>query len=680
MSQANSDSSRRLPPGGGYSKNYSYEREDIVAVPVQQDLQKDYQRILKNSKPVKQLIQALARRENFSLGALKRTVYKIWRERNGSSRDTTPDYTDPKDMFDKRLFIPGRSAVECNLKPGNMKPLHLLHCSLCRPYGNVRAECYFSCMLRCVENGWNPPIDRHQIKSIYKCDNSPRIKAYSLQTIPEMEEMVRHEVVKVADGLTGLVINPLGVVIKSSDIQRARTLVQMEVKDAITLKRASEALVMAGYPKIKCRISTDCTGSGINGAAYSPAFQYSTVSDGLKVVIKDGYLSTGDVSRYFFEFPWAESVRPLFCFLFFGQLYQYLRLCFGFTSCPYFCSTWSAEFYQWFKAMGIEASFLMDDWLVGGKNESEAKRKMDKISDTLTSVGFTMAKEKNKLGQRLTWLGLFIDTTTMSIRIDPIQAEGFLAQLRVYEVQILCKRSIDLSTLRHISGKLNWYAEVISSGRLHIRSLWDYAKTYPSISDQGINKLLQDLRWWQSKLATWSQNVATNAEYKILNGAEILRRPESIILCQSDASGTDGFGYAWSTLKEEGFNWYSARWDATNIPRHSHEAELRSFQDFIVHRLNRDVPPSLIIWITDSESACWTMNRGHCADPLAWPILEEIFATCDHLGSQIVALWVPREENTFADYLSHFAYLMNRDDVQGRQDEGINGFLANSPR
>ena len=53
---------------------------------------------------------------------------------------------------------------------------------------------------------------------------------------------------------------------------------------------------------------------------------------------------------------------------------------------------------------------------------------------------------------------------------------------------------------------------------------------------------------------TWSQNVATNAEYKILNGVEILSHPESIILCQSDASGTDGFGYAWSTLNEEGFN------------------------------------------------------------------------------------------------------------------------------
>jgi hypothetical protein len=161
--------------------------------------------------------------------------------------------------------------------------------------------------------------------------------------------MIRHQVVREATEERPRILNPLGVVIKNSDLQRAKTLAGVSVFNSESLKLASDALGAGGHPRIKCRISTDCSGSGINSAAYSPTFQYSTVSDGVRVVVRDGYLATADVSRYFFEFPWAEAIRPLFSFMFLGVLFEYLKLCFGFTSCPYYCSTWSAEFYQWFK-------------------------------------------------------------------------------------------------------------------------------------------------------------------------------------------------------------------------------------------------------------------------------------------------------------------------------------------
>jgi hypothetical protein len=492
-----------------------------------------------------------------------------------------------------------------------------------------------------------------------------------------MEDMVEHGVVEISTAEPGMIINPLGVVIKGSDIQRAKSLVNIEVKCSHSLRRASEALVQAGHPRIKCRISTDCTGSGINEVAYSPAFQYSTVSDGLRVVSRNGYLSTGDVSRYFFEFPWSIDVRKLFCFVFMGQLYHYLRLCFGFTSCPYYCSTWSAEFGRRFAAMGIAASFLMDDWLVGGHTAEEAKSKMDTISDTLTKVGFTMAKEKNKLGQQVTWLGILIDSTTMSMRIDPTQAEGFRAQLQVYETNLLLKRNLDLTTLRHISGKLNWYAEIINAGRLHIRSLWKYTASYPEISEIDLNSIIKDIRWWKSKLEAWSMNQSTGLEYKILNGQEILDHPESIHICQSDASGTDGFGYAWSTLSEEGYQWFSSQWPEHKLPTQSHEAELRSLQHFVETRITES--DALIIWITDSESACWTINRGHCADPIALPIVETILNKLDDYKIQVVALWVPREENTLTDFLSHFACLLDRDSITGSQESTSVGTFEGDP-
>ena len=308
----------------------------------------------------------------------------------------------------------------------------------------------------------------------------------------------------------------------------------------------------------------------------------------------------------------------------------------------------------------------MDDWLVGGRSAEEAQSKMDTISDTLTKVGFTMAKEKSKTGKQVTWLGILIDSTTMSIRIDPTQAGGFLAQLSVYESDLLLKRYLDLSTLRHISGKLNWYAEIICSGRLHIRSLWKYTASYPKISDEDIDNVIKDLRWWKAKLTAWAVNQPSGLEYKILNGQELLSYPEKILICQSDASGTDGFGYAWSTLSEEAYEWFSSQWPTDELPDQSHEAELRSFCHFVENHLAAST--SLCIWISDTESACWTIDRGHCADPIALPIVAKIFNKMDDYKIQVVALWVPREENILTDFLSHFAFLLDRDSIAGRED------------
>ena len=385
-------------------------------------------------------------------------------------------------------------------------------------------------------------------------------------------------------------------------------------------------------------------------------------------MVRDGYLATADVSRYFFEFPWAESMRALFSFIFLGSLFEYLKLCFGFTSCPYYCSTWSAECYQWFKHGGIEAAFLMDDWMVGAAEYKEAERKITYICDTIQSVGFTMAKEKGKIGQKIVWLGILIDTLKMTIRIEAVQARGFLLQLNEYSRMLEENRSIDLNLLRHLAGKLNWFSEVVQSGRLHIHGLWDYISQHPKLPPATLIRVSSDIRWWKNKLKSWGDDEDAGGEYPILNGIELLTHEGWIEILQSDTSGVDGFGYIWHSLdkeQKEAYQWYSAQW-GVNPPTQSHEAELRALHHFITRRVHRS---KLLVWVTDSESGCWTINKGHCKDPKAHILLEEIFQECERITLQIIALWVPREQNQLTDYLSHFATLMNREEIEGSSFE-----------
>ena len=61
----------------------------------------------------------------------------------------------------------------------------------------------------------------------------------------------------------------------------------------------------------------------------------------------------------------------------------------------------------------------------------------------------------------------------------------------------------------------------------------------------------------------------------------------------------------------------------------------------------------------------WTINKGRCFEAAGEVVLSSILASCDKFRLQIIALWVPRELNELADYLSHLACSIDRDQTQG---------------
>jgi hypothetical protein len=521
-------------------------------------------------------------------------------------------------------------------------------------------------MLNCITYGWYPPIARELIRPRANLANSKATLLYNEQVDKEFTMMLEHGFVSPVDSSMVTFINPIGAVVKNSDKQRALTLVKVKVVDSASLKEASDKLVASGYAKIKCRITTDCTGAGLNAAAYSPSFNYACISDALRQVDRNSFLAKGDISRYFFSFPLAEQAKDMFGFRLKDQLYRYNCLPFGLTNCPYYASTWSAEFNEWFGAAGIDAAFMVDDYFLARRLESAAKGDMDMISNILEDCGVEMEKSKFGLGQQLTFLGLLIDTISMTIRIEPVHAAAFSAQLSEYRHMLISGASLPLETIRSTSGKLNWFSEVIQSGRLHIKHLWDCVNGR-KLTKSHVGSLLRDFDWWIDKLNFWASGDTCGGQFPIVSSYELESNPGCIQLCQSDASGTDGYGYISSTLDSVDYNWTSKRWsgDENGLPGHSHEAEIRALYNFILDENHTHI--KLIIWITDSESGCGSINKGNCKDPKAYPYLVMIYDLCDKLNIQLLALWVPREVNRLTDYLSHLAFISCRDSIQGRE-------------
>ncbi len=107
----------------------------------------------------------------------------------------------------------------------------------------------------------------------------------------------------------------------------------------------------------------------------------------------------------------------------------------------------------------------------------------------------------------------------------------------------------------------------------------------------------------------------------------------------------------------------SVRWNEDQQFLTSHHGELQAPLHFLRRGLISDV---VLIWITDCLSAAWSINKGRCHAEISMAALEEILQLCDEQRVQLMALWVPREENAFADYLSHLSVYVGRQQVSGR--------------
>ena len=285
------------------------------------------------------------------------------------------------------------------------------------------------------------------------------------------------------------------------------------------------------------------------------------------------------------------------------------------------------------------------------------------ISNVFESYGFTMNADKFKYGQQIVFLGILIDSVSMTVRFDPISAKSFRIELEVYLNILLADKHLDIQDIRPICGKLNWFAELVQSGRIHITSCWNYLRHYKSSYPASMNLLRMDLQWWIALLSSWERDSSTTLVYRILSAESLARDPQSVYVVQSDASGTDGYGYFHSYLNATEVHYVSKRWDGMLEDKsNSMYFELRSLSDFLDETT---ITGCVLLWLNDNESSTHSINKGNCKDPTSRVLLSQILGQCDRLRLQTLAIWIPREQNQFADYLSHLSTYLNRSHVYG---------------
>jgi len=181
----------------------------------------------------------------------------------------------------------------------------------------------------------------------------------------------------------------------------------------------------------------------------------------------------------------------------------------------------------------------------------------------------------------------------------------------------------------------------------------------------GMNTLISDTEWWIQILGEWSINKNSGAEYPILTAESIVEDNHRLVFLQSDASGDDGFGYFYGDLQETNPRYFSSAWTEEFSFINSHHGELEALRHFVEVTTQQSV---ILVWISDCLSAVWSVNKGRCRSEEGRRGLIYILTTCDAKRVQLIALWLPREHNLLADYLSHFSSYVGRESAEGRVD------------
>jgi hypothetical protein len=121
---------------------------------------------------------------------------------------------------------------------------------------------------------------------------------------------------------------------------------------------------------------------------------------------------------------------------------------------------------------------------------------------------------------------------------------------------------------------------------------------------------------------------------------------------QQDA-GDEGLGYFWVTVKED---FRRLRFAACVLPFDA-ETSSSTFKELstLAWALPRhlDWSDRLVIVVFDSAASAYAVNYGCSRSDACLSLIECIYLTCDANNITLVALWVPREDNTFSDMLTH---------------------------
>lgn len=237
---------------------------------------------------------------------------------------------------------------------------------------------------------------------------------------------------------------------------------------------------------------------------YQPLGSVQEAMDFIREYGRGCWLVKMDVEAAYKQVPVRPADWPLLGFTWKGKYYFEVTLPFGLRSS---CRLWelyaTALHYFIERHIGVDmVVHYIDDFLMVFRTKEEAESKLAATLRMCAALRIPMAEDKNELAQRLVFLGIILDTLTMTAALDPRKLEELVRDLSVWEAR-------DRATLKErqsLTGSLNWALQVVRAGRPFLQRLLREQK---NISSRRLRAEVQiplteeerkDIRWWAKNM------------------------------------------------------------------------------------------------------------------------------------------------------------------------------------
>ena len=365
---------------------------------------------------------------------------------------------------------------------------------------------------------------------------------------------------------------------------------------------------------------------------------YSSFDDAVRLVQglgRGAWMAKADIKHAFRLCPVLPSQWYLLCYQWLGQFFVDTRLPFGSRSSPFIFNEF-AGLLAWVMINVIGILYLLhylDDYFMTNTTMTGCSRDLSSFTTTCETLGVPLAPGK-VLGpaQRLTFLGIEIDTVSMSIRL-PLDK---LHKLNTSVLEMWERRKVTKRELISFVGFLSFACKVVKPGRIFMRRLLDLANSVsrPHFLVYFNNEARADLQWWKDFLPRW-------------HGVELIQAPpvSSIELLFSTDASDLGLGCRF------GNHWICQGWQQGWGEQHINIRELFAIW-VAIHTWGEDLRNMQIQIFTDSLSMVQVWSTGTCKDKVVMRLIRALFTFTAERNINLVLTHIPGVQNVAADFLS----------------------------
>ena len=214
--------------------------------------------------------------------------------------------------------------------------------------------------------------------------------------------------------------------------------------------------------------------------------------------LKDAYLTV----------PIAKEHHKYLHFLWDGKVYEFTCHPFGLYSTPRVFTKLLHPVMAHLRSQGLKTIIYLDDILVMHQSKEALCMEVERMSNLLEALGFTINQPKSQTipAQQIQFLGFLVDSNLMKLLLPQEKVQS-IAQ----SCQWLMKQStVTIRQLFQLLGRMTAAASAVLSAPIQYRHL-QYLKIQSLKQLKSFDwwvtldeKTVEELQWWSVHLATWN--------------------------------------------------------------------------------------------------------------------------------------------------------------------------------